>query len=164
MIAFWFQHIVMATIKYKVSWVKHWKYFALYDRYIYNTMSGMVLIVVLCCMKPSYHYLFTIPTWICAPLIVVGIYFFVAANKVVGKQVMMPFSIRKIFGNKSISIAPYEEKKHTTLITTGAYGLVRHPMQAGALFLTLFGNGTYTMERLIFCSVMTLFITIGVIM
>ena len=107
-VAFWAQHIIMATLKYKVNWVSKWNYFALYDRYIYNVTSGMILILIIANMKPSNIYLFTIPRYICFPLALLGILSFLAANKVLGKQIMMPFSIKKIFNNKSIEIAPYE--------------------------------------------------------
>ena len=40
---FWAQHIIMATLKYKISWLKSCKYFPLYDRYIYNIASGLCL-------------------------------------------------------------------------------------------------------------------------
>ena len=143
-LAFWGQHILMATLKYKVNWVNKWNYFALYDRYMYNVLSGIFLLITIGNMKPSYIHLFTIPRWICFPLTLIGVFFFVSANKVLGKVVMMPFSVRKIFNNKTIEIDPYEAKRHTTLITSGVYGLVRHPMQAGALLAILFCDGTYT--------------------
>ena len=131
-------------MKYKVNWVSRWKYFALYDRYIYNVTSGLVLILIIANMKPSNIYLFTIPRWICFPLGLIGIVTFLAANRVLGKLVMMPFSLKKVFNNKTLEIAPYEEKRHTNLISTGIYGMVRHPMQAGVLFFILFCDGTYT--------------------
>ena len=40
---FWAQHIIMATLKYKLTWVTSCQYFALYDRYLYNIMSGICL-------------------------------------------------------------------------------------------------------------------------
>lgn len=41
---------------------------------------------------------------------------------------------------------------------------MRHPMQAGALFLILFGNGVYTTERLLFTAVMVPMVVVGVLM
>lgn len=77
---------------------------------------------------------------------------------------MMPFSLRKLLNNKTIEIPPYEAKRHTTLITSGVYGLVRHPMQSGAILLIIFGNGTYTVERLIWSCIHFTFVLIGVMM
>lgn len=43
---FWAQHILMATLMYKKAWFSRWKYFALYDRYVYNIISGIILILI----------------------------------------------------------------------------------------------------------------------
>lgn len=40
---FWLQHIAMATLKYKISWYNHFKYFVLYDRYLFNIASALAL-------------------------------------------------------------------------------------------------------------------------
>lgn len=76
----------------------------------------------------------------------------------------MPFSLRKLLNEKTITIVPYEAKRHTTLITKGVYGMVRHPMQSGALLLFFFGNGAYTTERLIWTCIHFVCVLIGVIM
>ena len=81
---FCIQHIVMATLKYKVNWIKKWKYFALYDRYIFNVVSGIVLILIVINMKPSRIVLFIIPSWICVPLAILGVVSFGAAFLVLG--------------------------------------------------------------------------------
>jgi protein-S-isoprenylcysteine O-methyltransferase Ste14 len=59
---------------------------------------------------------------------------------------------------------PYEAKKTSNLTTGGVYGLIRHPMQAGALILILLGNGVYTTERLLFTAVMVPMVVAGVLM
>jgi len=81
-----------------------------------------------------------------------------------GKQIMMPFSLRRLLNEKKLTIVPYETKRHTTLITSGVYGTVRHPMQSAVLLLIVFGNGTYTVERLIWTLINFSFVLIGVIM
>jgi hypothetical protein len=43
---FWVQHIVMATLKYKIVWATCCSYFLLYDRYIYNITSAVCLWVM----------------------------------------------------------------------------------------------------------------------
>lgn len=42
--------------------------------------------------------------------------------------------------------------------------MIRHPMQAGALLLIIFGNGVYTTERLLFTAVMVPMVVLGVLM
>ena len=106
-VTFCLQHIVMATLKYKVNWVRKWKYFALYDRYIFNVVSGIVLILVVINMKPSNIHLFTIPQWICLPLSIMGLLSFAAAFLVLGELMMMPFSVKTVFSSKILEITPY---------------------------------------------------------
>jgi protein-S-isoprenylcysteine O-methyltransferase Ste14 len=161
---FWAQHILMATLRYKVAWVSQWKYFPLYDRYIYNIMSGLALWVMFANLKTSYIILFEIPIWICLPLTLVGVYALVSAMKTLGNQILMPFSVKKLLNNQVLEIVPYEAKRHTSLTTKGIYGLVRHPMQAGVLLMFIFGNGVYTTDRLLFVGVMGLFVLVGVLM
>ena len=50
------------------------------------------------------------------------------------------------------------------MIKTGAYGLIRHPMQAGVLFIMIFGSGVYTVEKLLFVLTNSIFVVIGVLM
>ena len=70
---FWSQHIIMATLKYKLLWASCWNNFALYDRYIYNMMSGICLWIMCWFARPSFILIFTIPIWICIPFILIGI-------------------------------------------------------------------------------------------
>lgn len=65
----------MATLKYKVACVSRWKYFALYDRYMYNIMSGLCLWFIFHNLSPSYYYLFSIPVYLCVPACLLAIYF-----------------------------------------------------------------------------------------
>lgn len=55
---FWAQHILMATLMYKKAWFSRWKYFALYDRYVYNIISGIILILIVANMQPSHIVVF----------------------------------------------------------------------------------------------------------
>ena len=76
---FWIQHIIMATLKYKIAWFRNWYYFPLYDRYIYNIASGLCLWFLFANVKVTYSYLFTIPAWICIPVSLFGMFLFIIA-------------------------------------------------------------------------------------
>ena len=77
---------------------------------------------------------------------------------------MMPFSVKMVLSNKMLEITPYEEKRQTTLISTGIYGTIRHPMQNGLLLFHLFSSGVYTTDRLLFVGLIGIFIVVGVLM
>jgi hypothetical protein len=81
---FWAQHILMATLKFKVSLYGISPYFSLYERYIYNILSGIGLWYIVAKLQPSYIYLFTIPLWVCIPLGLAGLYFYFDAMRLVG--------------------------------------------------------------------------------
>jgi hypothetical protein len=52
---FWLQHIVMATIKYKLALFKYNKVYVLYERYIYNTVSALTLWLIYSNLQPTYE-------------------------------------------------------------------------------------------------------------
>jgi hypothetical protein len=70
---FWLQHILMATLKYKISIFKRIKYFVLYERYIFNISSGLTLWFIYSNLQPAGIYLFTLPNWICLPCAVLAV-------------------------------------------------------------------------------------------
>ena len=92
---FWAQHIFMATLKYKLLWVSCWKNFALYERYIYNIMSGICLWIMCWFARPSFILLFTIPIWVCIPFILIGVIVMIAGLCVL-EGVSMPFTLDSI--------------------------------------------------------------------
>jgi len=92
---FWAQHIIMATLKYKLAWVTSCTYFALYDRYIYNIMSGACLWIMCAYLEPSYILIFSIPMWVSLLFMAVGIFFLIAGSISLG-SVMMPIPFDKI--------------------------------------------------------------------
>ena len=104
---FWAQHILMATLTYKVTWFTKWRYFALYDRYLYNISSGLILFLMLHNLQPTYDLLFTIPTYICLPFTFLGLYFIISGFNTLGHGIMMPFRVQTLLNNKFISITPY---------------------------------------------------------
>jgi hypothetical protein len=55
----------MATLKYKMGIFKRFKYFVLYERYIFNISSGLTLWLIYSNLQPAGIYLFTLPNWIC---------------------------------------------------------------------------------------------------
>ncbi len=65
--------------------------------------------------------------------------------KVVGKGIMMPYKLNQLLTENYLETKPYEALKSTNLTTRGVYGVMRHPMQAGALLMIIFGNGVYTL-------------------
>jgi hypothetical protein len=86
----------MATLKFKVSLYGISPYFSLYERYIYNILSGVTLWYIVANLQPSYIYLFTIPLWMCIPFIFIGLYFLFSAIRLVGGTIMMPYRLSKI--------------------------------------------------------------------
>ena len=149
---FWAQHIIMATLKYKLAWMKCSKYFSLYDRYIYNIASAVCLWLICAFARPSFHLVFTIPLWVCIVFLVIGVIILIAGSWVLG-SVMSPISLDKILNDEELEIIPYDAQRHTNLVTTGIYGLIRHPLQSGVLFVIVFASGIYTIERIIFVAV-----------
>lgn len=161
---FWAQHIVMATLKYKNAWLKKWDYFPLYQRYIYNVLSGLCLWFIFANVKPSYGYIFSIPLWICIPLILLGVILLGLGIIALGDKIFNPFKLGDIFNSKQLTYVPYNVENIDNLKTNGIYSLVRHPIQGGFLLIIIFGNGVYTIDRAIFAIGFSTFILIGVIM
>ena len=93
---FWAQHIFMATLKFKLAMFAKSPYFLLYDRYIYNILSGITLFFVVANLEPSFIYLFTIPLWVRIPFILIGVYSLFSAIKLVGGTIMMPYKLSSI--------------------------------------------------------------------
>lgn len=164
-LVFWAQHILMATLTYKLAWLRRNPYFSLYDRYVYNVASGVTLGGVIMHLKPSsYLPIFSISGWVCVPLALGGALVMLRAMKVVGRGIMMPYRLGQILNDSEVEVKSYEAKKSTDLTVKGVYGLVRHPMQAGVLLMIIFGNGHYNLERLLFVGTMVLFVVVGVLM
>jgi protein-S-isoprenylcysteine O-methyltransferase Ste14 len=146
LLLFWGQHILMATLTFKLKCLRQYPYFALYDRYLYNVVSGITLAGIIVHLKPSSHLLLlVVPTWVCLPLTLAGAFLLLRAMKVVGKGIMMPYKLNQLLTENYLETKPYEALKSTNLTTRGVYGVMRHPMQAGALLMIIFGNGVYTL-------------------
>ena len=96
-------------------------------------------------------------------MIIIGIVYLVLGSIALG-SIMMPFELSSILNDDYLQIIPYDAKRHTNLVSDGIYGYVRHPLQAGVLFIFLFASGVYTIERVIFLGVNLLMVLIGVIM
>jgi len=154
----------MATLKYKMTWLTTWKYFPLYDRYIYNIASGLALWFVFGSLKPSNHYLFTLPMFMTVPLSIIGVIMLIIAMRQLGGRILMPFKLRDLLNDKQITYFPYDAKNVEGLKMTGIYSYTRNPMQAGVLLLILFGNPVYTIDRVIMCLVMGVGVIVGVMM
>lgn len=140
-IVFWIQHIIMATITYKITWFRRYKYFALYDRYIYNISASLTLWYVFNNLQPSYDLIYIIPTFICLPFNIVGLTMLFYSVKQLGGRVMMPYKLSNILSSKTINFLSYEAKNLQGLKTNGIYAYSRNPMQAGVLLVIIFGNG-----------------------
>lgn len=69
-----------------------------------------------------------------------------------------------LINSKEIVYDNYVSIKDDKLKTDGVYGYTRNPMQAGVLFLLIFGNGIYTIDRIIFIGVMGIGVVLGVMM
>jgi len=81
-----------------------------------------------------------------------------------GGGILNPYKIRELISAKEIHYESYTSSKNDKLKTDGIYGYTRNPMQAGAVVLLIFGNGIYTIDRLIFVIVMCLGVVFGVLM
>ena len=96
------QHIVMATINYKLSLTKIWKHYALYERYIFNIASGVALWIIFAMVRPSNHVLFVIPDSIIMPMSIIGLLTYVGAMITMTGLLFMPFSLKELLGSKTI--------------------------------------------------------------
>lgn len=161
---FWVQHILMATLKYKMAWFSRWRYFAVYDRYAYNISSGLALWFIFANLKPCWHSLFTVPEWACLPLSLAAVGMLAKAMAELGGRIMMPYRLEDILRSRQLAFAPYEAKGMEGLKEGGVYAYVRNPMQGAVLVLMVFGNGVYTTERLLYVLVMGLGVVVGVLM
>ena len=93
-LSFWVQHILMATLFYKNAWFKRFKYFALYDRYLYNVVSGLTILLIFYYVKPATSEpFFTLPTYICMPLDIIGLLIYIETMRLFGSNLFMPYSI-----------------------------------------------------------------------
>ena len=81
-----------------------------------------------------------------------------------GGRVMMPYKMSDILHSKTINFLSYEANNLRGLKTDGIYAYSRNPMQMGALLLIIFGNGPYTVERLLCVLLMVFGVIIGVLM
>jgi len=72
--------------------------------------------------------------------------------------------LHDLINSKEIVYDNYVSIKDDKLKTDGVYGYTRNPMQAGVLFLLIFGNGIYTIDRIIFIGVMGIGVVLGVMM
>lgn len=163
-ILFWIQHISMATLRYKIAWFRRVKYFALYDRYIYNISASLTLWYVFSNLQPSYYLICIVPVWICLPFNIAGFVMLFYSIRQLGGRVMMPYKMSDILHSKTINFLSYEANNLRGLKTDGIYAYSRNPMQMGALLLIIFGNGHYTVERLLFVLLMVFGVIIGVLM
>lgn len=142
---FWVQHIGMATVEYKLACYKRYSYFVLYDRYLYNISSGLILWAIFSSVEPSYDYIFTIPLWICFPICILGLGILIKGMSELGGRIMKPFTINSLLNQQRLSFQPYDACSSEELKVNGIYAYTRNPMQAGALLLVVFGNGHYTL-------------------
>jgi protein-S-isoprenylcysteine O-methyltransferase Ste14 len=154
----------MATLKYKIGWFRQTKYFAIYDRHIYNISSGVVLWIIFANLTPSFIYLFTVPSWLCLPIVVAAAIMLMKATVELGGRIMMPFRLKEIMSERYLTYGSYEAKGLEGLKQSGVYAYVRNPMQGAVILLMIFGNGVYTTERLLYVAVMVSGVIVGVLM
>lgn len=68
---FFVQHVIMALLIFKIRLSQIWAKFPLYERYIYNTVSSVLYILILYYARPisaDSDILFTTPFWLNAPI------------------------------------------------------------------------------------------------
>ena len=104
---FWVQHILMASIKYKLTWFSLTKKFVIYDRYVFNVISGLTLWLMYSQVKPSYEEVFVLPLWLCFPLNLWGFVYFFLSFKELGKTIFVPFSLGDLINGKKLVYQHY---------------------------------------------------------
>ncbi len=152
----------MSTIKYKLTIFKQIKAFVLYERYLYNIISSLILWWIYSNLEPTYDYVFTIPRYICIPLTILGVFFLARSEIELGDKILMPYKLDDILNSKSVTYIPYDRKGAEGLKMDGVYAWVRHPLQCGMLALLIFANGVYTVDKILNVVVMGAGVFIGV--
>jgi hypothetical protein len=152
----------MATFKYKLTIFRQIKAFVLYERYLYNIVSCLMLCLIYANLEPTYDYVFTIPKYICYPMTALGIFFLARSEVELGDKILMPYKIDDILNSKSVTYTPYDGKGFGGLKMDGVYAWVRHPLQCGMLSLLIFANGVYTVDKILNVLVMGAGVFIGV--
>ena len=75
---------------------------------------------------------------------------------------MQPIRIKNILNDRELSMNSYDSRTELSLITTGAYGWCRHPMQIAVIILIVFASPYFTVDRIIFIAVHVIGIVVGV--
>lgn len=88
---FWLQHILMATLRYKLAWTKTIRWFPLYDRYFYNIASAVALLVIINSVQPCHELVFELPISACIVLAIGGVTLLTISIYSLGKGIFMPF-------------------------------------------------------------------------
>ena len=110
----------------------------------------------------SSNFLFNIPDWICIPMSLIGAVMYYWSLWQVGSTILMPYKLSDLLYSKTVTFLPYGTKNLKGIIANGIYAYTRNPMQAGLILSIAFGNGLYTIDRLIFAGIMCSCIYIGV--
>ena len=76
----------------------------------------------------------------------------------------MPYKIGDIFIAKYIKYDAYDATNLKGIKINGIYSYLRHPLQSGILLIMLFGDGIYTVDKIISLAIMGTGIIIGVLM
>lgn len=100
---FFLQHILMARLAFKTLLSSIWYMFPTYERHIYNLTSSFLLLIVLEYQQPQNYLLFTLPSWICLPLSITGLFFFVDANLQMEGSLFLPYKFSELFGSRQIT-------------------------------------------------------------
>lgn len=81
-----------------------------------------------------------------------------------GEKILMPYKIGDIFNAKYIKYDAYDATNLKGIKINGIYSYLRHPLQSGILLIMLFGDGIYTVDKIISLAIMGTGIIIGVLM
>ena len=77
---------------------------------------------------------------------------------------MMPYKIGDIINSKYLKYNAYDATNLQGIKINGIYSYIRHPLQSGSLLIMFFGDGTYTVDKILSLAIMGTGIIIGVLM
>jgi hypothetical protein len=98
--AFWIQHIVMSSFKWKSFIIKFWPLYLFYERLIYNIASSIFIYYALDAQVPQNYVIFAIPWAVCIPLTVIGLWLYLDSNLQLKESVIVPYSFTGLMSDK----------------------------------------------------------------
>ncbi len=153
--AFALHHSLLARAGVKV-WLRRWIPIAL-ERSLYTWVASLLLLAACWAWRPVPGVLYVLPGWVAWLGFAAqagGVVLTIAGSRAI--DVLDLAGIRALLPARSASTA-----EHVPLMTTGAYGIVRHPVYLGWALFT-FGAPTMTATRAVFAVVSTGYLAMAI--